>query len=182
MTKMPLVEVELDSSVVTKACAVQLVRSIIEFLLYDRLQIPLPYGAFRELVKSRTLPIEDDLPVRGADIKLRKEIEQAKQTVTNVDLLFEIIAACVEQDPCLREVLILLGSTIYTAKETFHVRLPVIDVNHHGINHRQDLKKDLMKLNRALFTSDEFNSIRPVQLPTNTITKYHRNVLFLMYN
>uniref|UniRef100_A0A182FBE0 MAD2L1-binding protein n=2 Tax=Anopheles albimanus TaxID=7167 RepID=A0A182FBE0_ANOAL len=164
---MPLVEVELDSSVVTKACATQFVRSIIEFLLYDRLQIPLPYNAFRQLVKSRTLPSEDDLPVRRANIKLRKDLEQAQQTVTNVDNLFEIISKCVEHSPSIREVLILLGSTIYTAKEAFHVRMPTIDVNHHGINHGRDLKKDLMKLNRALITSDEFNSIRPVQMPTN---------------
>lgn len=185
---MPLVEVELDSSVVTKACAAQFVRSIIEFLLYDRLQIPMPYAALRELVKSRTLPIEEDLPVRGADRKLKKELEQARQTVTNVDNLFEVgtsgpmnavkqlltnhfrfqtITRCVEHSPGLREMLILLGSTIYTAKEAFHVRIPAIDVNHHGINHGRDLKKDLMKLNRTLITSDEFNSIRPVQMPTN---------------
>ncbi|XP_049539256.1 uncharacterized protein LOC125953618 [Anopheles darlingi] len=164
---MPLVEVEFDSGVVTKACAAQLVRSIIEFLLYDRGQIPLPYASFRELVKSLTLPVEDDLPVRGADIKLRKERELAKQTVSTVDNLFETITKYVEHSPDIREVLILLGSTIYTAKEAFHVRMPDIDVNHHGINHVRDLKKDLMKLNRALITSDEFNSIRPVQLPTN---------------
>ncbi|XP_052862735.1 uncharacterized protein LOC128269335 [Anopheles cruzii] len=160
--------VEINGPMVTQQCAAQIVRTIVELLLYHREQIPFTYGAFRKMVKNFRTNDSDEATAHGMQkIHLRKQQNQAEQTVQSVDNLFEIIDKCFEENPTVQEAMIIFGTTIYTAKESFVVRLPPIDRNHHGHNHRHALEQHLRQIAMKLTLSDEVSGNPNVKGPTN---------------
>ncbi|XP_058066790.1 uncharacterized protein LOC131216343 [Anopheles bellator] len=160
--------VEIDAPMVTQQCAARIVRTIVELLLYHREQIPFTYGAFRTMVKNFRTNEGDESTEHGMQkIHLRKQQNQAEQMVQSVDNLFEMIDDCFEQNPTVQEAMIIFGTTIFTAKEAFVVRLPPIDRNHHGYNHRHALEQHLRQIAMKLTLSDEVSGNPHVKVPTN---------------
>ncbi|GJQ76639.1 Hph [Trypoxylus dichotomus] len=71
---------------------------------------------------------------------------------------------------CIKEVLIIFGTTLYTAKEVFQINLPILQGNHIEANHLKSIPKNQQKILRHIFLSQDWLKAMENVCPTTNIT------------
>ncbi|XP_039428991.1 uncharacterized protein LOC120412552 [Culex pipiens pallens] len=150
-------DVPLSVDVVTGETCSRAVQKVIEVLLYQRNQIPFCYDTFRTIVakfvkKEATQEGEDP---DWKDYRLVKQRDAAVDTLDRIRQLFKELPTVTSQGS---SVLLLFGSTVYTAKEAFQVNLPPVNPDHHADLHRPALETALKQLAMALTLSEELQT------------------------
>lgn len=146
--------IPLPVDVVTGETCSRIVQQVIEVLLYQRNQIPFCYDTFRTIVAKfgkRETGEEPD----WKDYQLVKQRDAAIDALSRIKLLFKELPKVTSQGSSL---MILFGSTVYTAKEAFQVNLPPVNPDHHPDIHRPALETALKQLAMALTLSEDLQT------------------------
>ncbi|XP_053660001.1 uncharacterized protein LOC128709041 [Anopheles marshallii] len=146
------VTIELETPFITQDCCTRILRTIFELLLYNRGQIPFPYSTFRMLAKKLEADAVD--PNSVASVQVNRQRETVQHVINCTELVLETLEKIMSNHP-VSELMILLGKTVYTAKEAFIVKLPSADVNHFGKNHQRKLEQILQQIGLQLTLCDE---------------------------
>ncbi|XP_052889941.1 uncharacterized protein LOC128298235 [Anopheles moucheti] len=146
------VTIELEAPFITQDCCTKILRTIFELLLYNRSQIPFPYSTFRMLAKKLDADSVDLDSVAG--VQVNRQREKVQHVIDCAELVLETLEKILSKHP-VSELMILLGKTVYTAKEAFIVKLPSADVNHFGKNHQRKCEQILQKIGLQLTLCDE---------------------------
>lgn len=150
--KIPLtVDIPLPVEVVTGETCSRIVQQVIEVLLYQRNQIPFCYDTFRTIV-AKFGKRETDKEPDWKDYQLVKQRDAAIDALSRIKRLFKELPKVTSQGS---SVMILFGSTVYTAKEAFQVNLPPVNPDHHPEIHRPTLESALKQLAMALTLSED---------------------------
>lgn len=154
--KIPLtVDIPLSVDVVTGETCSRIVQLVIEVLLYQRNQIPFCYDTFRTIVAKFDKRQETDEDSDWKDYQLVKQRDAAIDALARIKQLFRELPAVTSQGS---SVMLLFGSTVYTAKEAFQVNLPPVNPNHHPDIHRPTLETALKQVAMVLTLSEELQS------------------------
>lgn len=126
-----------NPELITSRWCVEQLRGTLHFLLYHRLQIPVPYLTLGVLVEQFK-----NLPDGNNNFFLEKHRAEAVHTHKEVQRIVEllegqVITGGVEVD----YVAISFGPTAMLAKEVWFVRLPEIDRDHLNENHLGSLQR-----------------------------------------
>lgn len=171
--KNPLtVDIPLAVDVVTGETCSRAVQKVIEVLLYQRNQIPFCYDTFRTIVAKFDKNIVTDDDPDWKDYRLVKQRDAALDTVARIRQLFKELPTVTSQGS---SVMILFGSTVYTAKEAFQVNLPPVNPQHHPDLHRPTLETALKQLVMAMTLSEDLqNGIEKITGPTKMFLLLNR--------
>uniref|UniRef100_A0AAG5DND3 Uncharacterized protein n=1 Tax=Anopheles atroparvus TaxID=41427 RepID=A0AAG5DND3_ANOAO len=166
------IEIELGVPFITKKCASGILRTIVEILMYQRNQIPFVYGTLRTIITKLELldensELDDAATARVPKMHATKQRTQAKEAFYNAEILFDTIDKILMEHSTVREVMILFGRTIYTAKEAIVINLPPINARLPGYNHQREMNKNLHQIAKTLSLSDEHTDNMLVQDTTN---------------
>uniref|UniRef100_A0A1Q3EWG0 Uncharacterized protein n=1 Tax=Culex tarsalis TaxID=7177 RepID=A0A1Q3EWG0_CULTA len=149
------VHIPLPVDVVTRETCFRAMQKVIEVLLYQRNQIPFAYDTFRTIVAKFDRKETTDEDPEWKDYRLVKQRDAAVDTLTRIRQLFKELPTVTSQGS---SVLILFGSTVYTAKEAFTVNLPTVNPHHHPDLHRTTLETALKQLAMAMTLSEELQT------------------------
>lgn len=123
-----------NSSIITSRWCVEQMRGTLHFLLYHRLQIPVPYLTLGVLIKG--------FPEDGGNYFLERHRSEAVQTHQQVQRITEIMESqLITQGLDVEYAAIAFGPTICLAKEVWFLRLPEIDRTHLNENHSGNLQR-----------------------------------------
>ncbi|XP_055588684.1 uncharacterized protein LOC129741012 [Uranotaenia lowii] len=138
-------EIPLHLDVVTSESCSRILQVIIENLLYQRNQIPFAYETFRTLITKMTdqESQDDNETMSWNNYQLIKQRDLAKKSLQNIKDVFTNSTQLIEQVHQILQMKFIFGSTIYTAKEIFTIKMPKIDRNHYPQHHRQRLEAAL---------------------------------------
>lgn len=163
------VDINLEA-IVTYKTSCRLLLSIIEFLSFNRNQIPMVYETFNHMVvnlENRKAHGTDSIETAVKDFAVERQRELAISTsrkfrdigdVRIVCLIFyrSIVNSIQFSSPqilissfkyhVIEECMIIFGATPYTAKEAFVVNLPAINKNHFPENHLTTLRQTTQKV------------------------------------
>ncbi|XP_035897949.1 uncharacterized protein LOC118505779 [Anopheles stephensi] len=162
---MASITIELDTPFITPDCSTKILRTIFELLLYNRRQIPFPYATFRMMVKKQDTA-DGANTSSVADVHAQKQREKAQHVVKCAEHILETLERILA-DHSAGELMVLFGKTIYTAKEAFVIKMPTVDANHFGANHRRKLESILRNTGLQLTQCDEFVTEQIVLGDTN---------------
>ncbi|XP_055850850.1 uncharacterized protein LOC129915374 [Episyrphus balteatus] len=159
------VNVNLETDVVTGETLAHFVTSILEFLLYQRNQIPFVCKTFKYLI-SKWKNNDTNEDVVPSNFQLERQKDMAKQTLDCIKLMGEVISRGFQQSDITR-VRFLFGSTAILPKEAYTIVVPSISRTHSYEHH----KLQTHVLNQALIsllTSDcLYNTFSTNLCPTN---------------
>lgn len=138
------IEISSNTDWITSRWCVEQVKSTLLFLLYQRLQIPVPYPTLKQLVErlKNENPNDDDENRIGSNFFLEKQRSLAIDTFDNVEQLIGILERQVitlEND--LEYAAITFGPSPVLSKEVWFIRLPEIDREHKNENHVEYLQR-----------------------------------------
>ncbi|XP_058118663.1 uncharacterized protein LOC131285936 [Anopheles ziemanni] len=167
------INIVLDVPLITQKCASRILRTIVEVSMFQRNQIPFVYEIFCGQITKWDSPTEntasdDDASVpKMRSMHLTKQRTKARETLTSTQVLFDTVDKIITEHSTVREVMILFGKTIYTAKEAIIVNLPSINTNHVGQNHRNGMSQNLREIAKTLSLSNEIFDNMQVKDTTN---------------
>lgn len=183
------IDIDLNNAILTYKTISRIFLSVVEFLSYNRNQIPLVYGTFNNMVQNLEKAIASE-SITGTGVKnftLERQRELAIRTNKKFQEIFEVShcyssAARVKYKNCLffqlllksfkkhefSQGIIIFGATIFTAKEAFVITLPDISKNHLPENHLDSVSILTRKVIMSIITSTEFFNTNASELkPTN---------------
>ncbi|CAD6993164.1 uncharacterized protein LOC101460575 [Ceratitis capitata] len=157
-------DLDIDVDVLTAGSAADIVNSILEFLLFQRNQIPFVYNTYKYYVGLWTDEIEGNTTSGGMELsantgrstttlhtyQIEMQRKQALKTKEAISAMRELIRKSFDKNNvrCLR---FLFGSTTFTAKEAYTIHIPIDSIsrlhfhNQHRIPHAR-LSQTLISL------------------------------------
>lgn len=131
------IKVPSNSDHITSRWCVEQLRGTLHFLLYHRLQIPVPYLTLGVLVDQLK-----NLPEGQHNFFLDKHRSAAIHTHKEVQRIVELLEGqVISRGVSLDYVAVAFGPTAMLAKEVWFVRLPEIDRDHRNENHLGSLQR-----------------------------------------
>lgn len=160
------VDINLETDIVTGEIVAHFVTSILEFLLYQRNQIPFVCKTFKYLISKWKTNDEDNNEESPGNFQIDRQKDLARQTMNCIKLMGDIISRGFQQSDISR-VRFLFGSTAVLPKEAYTIVIPQISRIHSYEHH----KLQTTVLNQALIsllTSDcLYNTFSTNMSPTN---------------
>lgn len=163
------VDINLENTVVTYKTAAQILMSIIQFLLFNRNQIPFVYETYSQMVtnleKSRATNEADKTVITNYAVERQRDkaIETYQQLKEISDLVLQVF-----RNGEIKEAVIAFGATTFTAKEAFVVKFPRISANHTVENHSNSSQTIIRNVILPIITSTQFFDLNcSVLKPTN---------------
>ncbi|XP_055904062.1 uncharacterized protein LOC129939904 [Eupeodes corollae] len=139
------VDVNIETDVVTGETAAHIVTAILEFLLYQRNQIPFVYKTFKYLIsKWKSNENNDEVP---ANFQVERQKDVARQTMDCIKLMGQVISKGFQQSNISR-VRFIFGSSASLPKEVYTIMMPQISRIHSYEHH----KLETTVLNKALIS------------------------------
>ncbi|CRK95016.1 CLUMA_CG008502, isoform A [Clunio marinus] len=130
----------------TKALGTKLVTSLFDYLLHLRSQIPFQFKLFVKFVNAKSkLNVKENEENLRKDWKTEKQLKLARETC---DKIFAIKKVIEEEFSTGSPMMILFGSTIHTAKESYLINFPKVndDLLPTYVNETSEVKKILLKI------------------------------------
>lgn len=138
-----MLSIEISSNIdhITSRWCVEQVKSTLHFLLYQRLQIPVPYPTLRLLINKLKNVSPDDDKYRSSFF-LEKQRTLAIETFDKVEQLIGTLERqIITLEIDLEYAAITFGPTPVLSKEIWFIRLPGIDREHKNENHIEHLHR-----------------------------------------
>ncbi|XP_067619241.1 uncharacterized protein [Eurosta solidaginis] len=176
------IDLNIDVDVLTAGSTADVVNAILEFLLFQRHQIPFVYNTFKYYVglwsesEESASSINEHLQIdsHGSSIctlnafKMQRQRKQALQTKEAITAMRELIKKSFEINT-VRSLRFLFGSTTFTAKEAYTIHIPIDSISPlHYHNHHRIPNARLNQTLISLLTGEELFNIFSLNLsPTN---------------
>ena len=172
------IEVNLNESGVSQSMNSRLLRGCIEYLLYQRQQLPIPYHELVRIVEDQEKLcdgleaglIERPLASRRS---LNTEYKKAKKVYEDVECLFDHINKLF-LSTIVKSAMVLLGSTPVSPKERYFVKFPVAKEVNTADSSARVCNSACRKLIRSLISNQELGSFKDIS-PTSMLVFIQAN-------
>lgn len=135
------IEIPSNSSIITSRWCLEQVRGTLHFLLYHRMQIPVPYltlGVLVDQFKNRD-------PDSGNSFFLQQHRLAAVDTHEQVQRIVRVLSQVMDQGVDLEYAAISFGPNPILAKETYFIRLPPGYRDHRNESHMGSLQQTVAR-------------------------------------
>ena len=170
MSRADLVCIPVRQSVhITSRWCVEQLRGVLHFLLYHRLQLPVPYLTFGVLVDQLKRSAADSSGSKN--FFLERQRAEAIQTHKQVENVLKCLEQSIISDGLdLECAAIVFGPTASTmAKEVYFVSLPAVDREHKNENHMENLQRTVAQTMLTLITDDRLSTVFSSPLPLTNV-------------
>lgn len=164
----PTLDIEIKLDVNTEESSSKALQTIIQVLLFQRSQIPFCYEVFQAIVKKLKKELAEIDSSKWKNYQLTKQREIAFNLLCDIQTLFREVTEIAKRSDHDIRAMVLFGSTLYTAKEAFIIKIPKANRKHYPQHHRQRLESALKLLTRQLILSEELRPSGRFVGPTNT--------------
>lgn len=153
------IKLELGELLSRKACAV-VIKNIIKFIAYNNQQIPYTYEGFQRLVtKKKSYVLKENegkiKPLTFKEIKANQFYEKIEGLYDAFETTFNCIEEEIVQGSTIREIVIILGSTLVSPKHVYRIQIPKLSSQDDGDT---KIRSHLFKIYRSIITSNNYNS------------------------
>uniref|UniRef100_A0A336K6W8 CSON002517 protein n=1 Tax=Culicoides sonorensis TaxID=179676 RepID=A0A336K6W8_CULSO len=148
------VVINLSKPFITATQGGLILNGILDHVLFFSGQIPNVFPVFKQRINQALKGQENQSNNSWTYHQQTRHLEAAKQTM---DQIIEIKDNVIQEfrKTEISEAVIALGSTIFTVKQAFVIRLPSVDTNHFCVNHERANISLVMNLMRSLSMTDE---------------------------
>ena len=155
-----------------------LLNSCIEYLIYQRQQVPLPFHELKRIVEDQK-KICDDLKANGVRERsltgrsLNSEHKKAVKVYEDLQCLFDHINKLFSSTE-VNSAVIILGSTAVSPKERYFVTFPSTKQDNHADNSSRVCGSACRKMIRSLISNQELGSFKEIT-PTSMLVFIQAN-------
>ncbi|XP_063705602.1 uncharacterized protein LOC134834759 [Culicoides brevitarsis] len=151
--------INLTKTFITPTQAALLVNATLENIMLFSGQIPFGFPVFKERVRQATKDQENQ-PKNAqnwSSSMQSKQLEAAKGIVDAISTIKENVIKEFKKT-VIKEVVIGFGSTIFSLKHAFVIRLPKVDQNHYCSSHERENVSLIMNFSRQLALSEAIST------------------------
>lgn len=158
------IDIRLENVVVTYKTAVRVLLSIVEFLSYNRNQIPLVYETFIHMVSKLEQCSENaDAETEVIDFNIGRQREAAVKTGRYFREMTDTLIKTFKKHE-VDKAIIAFGSTAFSAREAYIVQLPMRSKQHSVENHMDSPQQLARKVIMSIITTTEFFDVNNAAL------------------
>ncbi|KAB0804542.1 hypothetical protein PPYR_01512 [Photinus pyralis] len=156
----------IEQVLLTPLTCASLVNEVLKCLLYQKSQIPYPYNWMKNVVKKK----RSNPDVKNTNLQAERHYHSVCSAYDSLEKIMDSIAAQFKDDGSnIKKILIIFGSTPYSAKEVYTINISGVVIGHVEKNHLNANSKHQYKILRDIFFSDEWiNTMDLPMVPTNT--------------
>ncbi|KAK5647700.1 hypothetical protein RI129_002592 [Pyrocoelia pectoralis] len=146
-------------------CA-SIVNEIIKCLLYQKSQIPYPYSWIKNVVTKKRINPSD---AKSTHLQVERHYRTVATAYDSLEKIMDSITTQFKTGGSnIKQILVVFGSTLYTAREMYTINISGLVSGHIEENHLYANGKQQYKILRDIFFSDEWiNAMNAPMLPTN---------------
>ncbi|KRT78324.1 hypothetical protein AMK59_7289, partial [Oryctes borbonicus] len=164
------IDIKITDIVVTPLTCTSIVNEIIKFLVYQKSQIPYPYNWLQTVItRKRKSTGPENIPTSN-NLFVERHYKTASIAYDTIEAITKGIKIEFKNSfQYIKEVLIIFGTTLYTAKEVFRINMPILQRNHIEANHIKFIQKNQQKILRHIFLSQDWLKAMENVCPTTNM-------------
>ncbi|KAF5293265.1 hypothetical protein FQR65_LT11005 [Abscondita terminalis] len=158
------IKVHVTELILTPLACSTIINEVIKYLLYQKSQIPYPYSWLKSVVnKKRT---EKNMQTKFSNFQVERHYNVVSTAFNSLENLMSSINLLFKNDGNnINRVLIIFGSSVYTAKEVYTFKISNLASDHLEENHSYNNAKNQHKVIRSIVLSEEWVKAMTTSIP-----------------
>lgn len=163
-------DVDLKGTLLTPLACSSLVSELIKNLIFQKSQIPYPYNWLKAVVdrKRKKDAEEQGGIVKNLQVAVERCFRLASSAYDNLEDIMYHIRKEMESSE-VQEVILLFGSTPFSPKQIYCIKLPVIVRGHLEVNHHQANNRNQQNILRQILLSDTWIQATGKSMPSTNM-------------
>lgn len=141
LTKHNNLNVDLKGTLLTPIACSSLINELIKTLIFQKSQIPFPFNWLKSVVERKRKGVQCDNNTKPSKMAIERYYRLASSTFDNLEEIMCHIRQEIETSE-VQEVMIIFGTTPFSPKQVFCVKMPEIVRGHLEVIHQQANNKN----------------------------------------